>query len=251
MLGIRQEVSEEEWPFSAGDRFRVGWEQFTSWFSRLTNVVYCVFWLEWRQVEPSVCSWGWEQARFQPGWSLAGAGQGAGKGTVPVVTVATVSVFSVPGRAGLRHRALLGAGTAACPGHSPAQPPQAQQHITNLSWLFPACSRLLRHGKYNNLVEKGLGAPSAHPGVGLGCFLSLLDLFPPSFPTHFCFPVDSCLEAAVCFGQCVLTPSWCHILRVMDDPGDLFSLLLDCVSMEWTEAAPGAAAGVKRPLQSR
>lgn len=81
LLGIRQEVSEEEWPFPAGDRFRVGWEQFTGWFSCLTNVISCLFWLDWRQVELSVCSWGWELvcSHIPGGWLVLAREQGRGQ----------------------------------------------------------------------------------------------------------------------------------------------------------------------------
>lgn len=114
----------------------------------------------------------------------------------------------------------------------------------------PRCSCLLRAGKHDNLMEEGLGAPAAPAGMGLGWVSLPPPSLPSSFPTDFCFSVDFYLEAAVCFGQCVLTPSWQRILRVMDDTRDCLSLHLGCVSVDRAEAAPSAAAGVKRPLQS-
>lgn len=121
---------------------------------------------------------------------LAGAGQGAGEGTVPVVPVVTVVTevtlsLSLPAWQGwVRLRDLLGAGTAAC-----LRAGLSQQHITTHSWPFPGCSCLFRPGKYNNLLEKGLGAPAAPAGRGLGWFS-----FPPPHLSDFCFPVDSCLK---------------------------------------------------------
>lgn len=136
MLGIRQ-VGEEEWPFSAADRFRVGWEQFTGCFSRLTNVGFCVFWLGWRQAELSVCS-------HIPTWLEAGwCCPGSRAGDSPCVTVATVSPFL----AGLGEaQGAAGGWQGSLSWAQPwAQPGVSQQHITNHPCLFQgvlACSAL-------------------------------------------------------------------------------------------------------------
>lgn len=179
-------------------------------------------------------------ARFQPGWRLAGAGQGAGKGTVPV---ATGSLFlpAWQGWAGCKGWEHLGEAQGPAGGWQSSLPwvqpwtaPSGLVSVSSTSQTTPGYSQgVLACSDLENTItwwRRAWGLPVLIQGWVWAGFLSLLRLFPPSFPIDFRFSVDSYLEAAVCFGQCILTPSLYHVLRVMDAVGNSFSLLLDCVS---------------------